>query len=314
MKITVEQHSGYLGVFFDTLAKSLKSAGIKVRRISKNSRHHGPVTFVWNGRAIQAPGAVVFCEHGWLPRWHFQMSPLGINAHSHCAPFQFDSSGATGKERQLVSRYLGQLRVLEQGNDPQLPASPLSDLPKAFLLAPLQIENDTNILRHVPKSLRRMQKFIDHVSWHQPNLPVLFKQHPADARGSNQHLHLKVRRPQDFLLPHQAGNIHQILKAGDCKGIISLNSNTVHDGLIWDVPAAVLGRNIWPQEGPSPFLRHVPHDWREFEVHSQQTQDCRTAYCLHLIRNQWSMKDIATPEKLRHFIEKCVHWMDQVPA
>lgn len=314
MKITVERRQGVLGTFFDTLAKSLKKTGATVERIPGGSQNHGPVTFVWNGRATQAPGAIVFCEHGWLPRWHFQMSPMGINANSHCAPFQFDGSETAPKDLELVANYLAQLRVLSPTGPVSAHDPALSQMPKTYLLVPLQIEQDTNIRRHVPKNLRRMQGFIDFVSWHNPNLPILFKQHPADARRDNRHLRLKTRRPQDFLLPHIAGNIHQFLKAGGCKGIIALNSNTVHDGLIWDVPSAVLGRNTWPRTGPSPFLRHIPKDWNEFEAHYHQTRSCREAYCLHLIRNQWSLEDIANPEKVRRFLLKCPLWLERIPA
>lgn len=315
MEVSVEKRShGLVGQCMETLARSLKTLGAKVSRVQPRSPNHAPVTFVWNGRNVRAPGAVIHCEHGWLPRWYFQMSPLGINADSHCAPYAYTGNALRPQEQQLVHRFLSQLKVTAPKGYMDVTSVGKKRLPKAFLLVPLQMEGDTNIQKHVPSNLRRMQKWIDYVSWHDPNLPLLIKQHPADARQYNLHLRLRTRRKKDLLLPHHFGNIHQILKSGRCKGIIALNSNVVHDGLIWDVPAVALGRNIWPRQGPSPFLRHIPGDYRELEEHFQSQAAVREAYCLHLIRSQWSAADLADPQKLLRFLHNCTHWLERQSA
>jgi glycosyltransferase involved in cell wall biosynthesis len=96
-----------------------------------------------------------------------------------------------------------------------------------------------------------------------------------------------------MVLASERGNIHQILKTGRCRGIIALNSNVVHDGLIWDVPAIVLGRGVWPREGWSPFMLGLPAHWCWFEAYHQHpaVQECRTAYIQHLLNAQWRLAD-----------------------
>jgi glycosyltransferase involved in cell wall biosynthesis len=172
-------------------------------------------------------------------------------------------------------------------------ASPVSDLPEAFLLVPLQMEWDTNIRRHVSPKFRRMQGLVAHISSADPPFPVIYKQHPADIRRGNQQLRLRMPRPQDQVRPHGDGNIHQILKSGRCRGIISLNSNVVHDGLVWDVPAIVLGNNVWPRSEDGPFLTSLPEKWSDLAAQMTDTEKvaCRRAYAYYLMCNQWKLED-----------------------
>src|SRR5262249_31303145 len=155
------------------------------------------------------------------------------------------------------------------------------------ILAPLQMTWDTNIQRHVPAEFKSMQKWIDAVSSSNLPFPVVFKQHPADARRGNGQLRLRLQRRQDRLLSQAAANVHQILKTGRCRLILALNSNVVHDGLIWDVPAIVLGRNVWPDRPPSPFLYELLRDWSDAErfFSLEKTVLCREAYVFYLMQN-----------------------------
>ena len=137
-----------------------------------------------------------------------------------------------------------------------------------------------------------MQALIDYVSQVDPPWPVLYKQHPADARVRNAHLRLNVRRPLDRIWPHALCNVHQMLKSGACRGIVTINSNVAHDGLLWDVPAVVLGRNVWPPgPGRTPFLTAIPEDWEALaeSAASDEGIACRRAYAHHLMRHQWTL-------------------------
>jgi hypothetical protein len=179
-------------------------------------------------------------------------------------------------------------------------------LPPQFLLVPLQIESDTNIIRHAPARLRTMQALIDHVSRLDPPWPVIYKQHPADARTGNRHLRLQLRRRQDLLWPQTRGNIHQMLRSGACCGILTLNSNVAHDGLLWDVPAIVLGRNVWPAHGAiKPFLTEAPRDWSQLQnsVSDAESIACRRAYAWHLISHQFSLAEAAQPQRVADLLE-----------
>jgi glycosyltransferase involved in cell wall biosynthesis len=145
-----------------------------------------------------------------------------------------------------------------------------------------------------------MQSVIAHISLADPPVPVIYKQHPADVRRGQRHRRLLLRRRQDRLWPQDRGSVHDLLRDERCRGIISLNSNVVHDGLVWDVPAVALGRNIWPRGEGGPFFNDLPRDWDAFfESNSDpQRRAAREAYARYLISNQWTLDDAADPEKV----------------
>ena len=307
LTVGVEQSGApIIGKLLDAFATTLGEMGHRVNRMPRRWREGGDsIVVTWNGRHIP-PGkrTVIYCEHGWLPRWDYQLSTAGINADNHIAPFEWGGRKLTSTLADEVDAHLARIRQGGPTTHPymQTEREALVDLPQAFLLVPLQIENDTNIIRHVPPMLRKMQHFIDYVSGFNPNLPLLFKQHPADARSKNCQLLLRLRRRQDVFFEHSRGNIHQILKSGRCKGIISLNSNVVHDGLLWNIPSVVLGNNIWPRSGQSPFMRAVPKDWRDMPRFFEASEPCRMAYCHFLMRNQWTVEDISNPDRVAAFL------------
>ncbi|MDH5181668.1 MAG: glycosyltransferase, partial [Gammaproteobacteria bacterium] len=249
-----------------------------------------------------AGGPVLYCEHAWLPRWSYQISPGGINADSHIAPFVWDGNVLEPQAQQAVEQHLADIRAggPTQYSYMQTDVAAAEGMPEAFILVPLQMEWDTNIQRHVPRRYRNMQNLITDISRANPDLPVIFKQHPADVRRGSQQLKLRLLRSGDAIWPHNRGNIHRLLRSGNCKGIISLNSNVVHDGMIWDVPSITLGNNIWTRDGLGPFLRSFPEDWSELYMAWQDPprRACRDAYAWYLLQNQWTMDDVSDAEKV----------------
>ncbi|MDH5360749.1 MAG: hypothetical protein OEX03_09305, partial [Gammaproteobacteria bacterium] len=307
-KVVIERHKpGIVGDFLDALAETVRSLNYRVSRDLRVSvSEPGALTVVWNGRQFNGAGPVLYCEHGWLPRWSYQISASGINADSHVAPFVWDEKRLNSRQKNELDRHLEDIR---QGcpldyKYMQTSASSITELPDEFILVPLQMEWDTNIQRHVPNRYKKMRNLISDIAKANPSIPVIYKQHPADVRRGNRQMRLKLHREQDKIWPHDSGNIHQLLKSGRCKGIISLNSNVVHDGLIWNVPSIVLGKNIWPRQGTSPFLHCMPDNWSDlFELwDDSQRQACRDAYAYYVMKNQWSLDDVKDKEKVKQFL------------
>lgn len=311
MKIAVEKRvAGAVGDLLQALAQSATALGHRVVRDPRATAHDPNVlSIVWNGRGYGTRGPRVYCEHGWLPRSDYQISHRGINADSHAAPFAWNGAALSTAQDAALDAHVAAIKSASHaGHYRYMQAGGLDDiaLPQAFLLVPLQIESDTNIVRHVPAGLRTMQAFIDHLSACDPPWPMIFKQHPADARTANRHLRLRLRRRQDLLWPQSRGNIHQMLSGGHCRGIVTLNSNVAHDGLLWDVPAVVLGRNVWPQRGTAtPFLTALPDDWSLLaaSVENAQGRACRRAYAHHLIEHQWTLAQASDPQRVAELIE-----------
>lgn len=305
MKVAIESYKpGIVGNFLDALAESARKLGYQVSRNPAQFRtHRDTVSVVWNGRHHRSAGPSLYCEHAWLPRWEYQISPRGINAASHIAPFVWDHKPLNQVQQAELDHHLDSIRRggPENYSYMQTAAAPTRDLPEAFLLVPLQMEQDTNILHHVPSRFRHMQALVDFISQGNPPLPVVYKQHPADINRGNRQLQLRLKRRQDSIRPHREGNIHQLLKSGRCRGIVALNSNVVHDGLIWNIPAIVLGNNIWPREGTGPFLTTLPEDWEKWfdSLMEPEVVACRRAYAYYLMKNQWKLEDVHNPEKVK---------------
>ncbi len=310
MKIAVEKRvAGAVGDLLQALAQSAAALGHRVVRDPRATAHDPHVlSIVWNGRGYATRGPRVYCEHGWLPRSDYQISHRGINADSHAAPFAWNGAALSPAQDAALDAHLAAIKSASHaGHYRYMQAGGLAEvaLPENFLLVPLQIETDTNIVRHVPAGLRTMQAFIDHLSACDPPWPMIFKQHPADARTANRHLRLRLRRRQDLLWPQSRGNIHQMLSGGCCRGIVTLNSNVAHDGLLWNVPAIVLGRNVWPQRGATtPFLTALPDDWSRLaaSVEEAQGRACRRAYAHHLVEHQWTLAQASDPQRVAELI------------
>lgn len=309
MKVAIERRAGPLvGAFLEALAASAARLGHTVVRDPCVVAHDPKVlSIVWNGRTHRSRGPTLYCEHGWLPRWAYQVSAGGINADSHLAPFMWNGKPLDEVEMQQLAAHLEQVRSRPPAGFEymQTTREEAAGLPDAFLLVPLQMEWDTNIVRHAPAALRSMQALVDTVERADPPWPIIFKQHPADVRRGNAQLRLRLRRRQNAIWPHPRGNVYQMLKSERCRAIVTINSNVAHDGLLWDVPAVVLGRNIWPSAGAVPFRTKFPEDWEAFAASRNDPAIAagRHAYAWYLKRGQWTLEDAANPERVAELLE-----------
>lgn len=304
---------GVAAQLLDALSDTARKLGYKVAR---NPSQFPPdpraISIVWNGRYHQRRGPTLYCEHGWLPRSSYQISPRGINAGSHIAPFLWDGAALPERDDRALDAHLAAIKSATYAGYyqyMQADKSAAADLPPAFLLVPFQMEYDTNLVLHAPAHLRTMQALIDYVSGVNPPWPVIFKQHPMDAQRGNRHLRLRVRRRQDMLWAQARGNIHQMLKSGACRGIVTINSNVAHDSLLWNVPTVVLGRNVWPTQGEvTPFLTAIPRDWSALaaSVTRPEAIACRRTYAHFLMRNQWTLADARDPERAAALLESAI--------
>lgn len=286
----------------DALAGSIQKLGHSVTRSTRElSRDPEAITFIWNGKGYRKPaGRLFYCENGWLPRWEFQVAEGGINASSSLAPYRHTPINA--REIHFVEKRLERLRRGERPETLLLNRSyayaqagleAAEGYKHEYILVPLQMPQDTN-MRHVPQRLRKAQEFVDYLSSLEPPLPLLFKQHPMDANHGNEQLLLRMRRKGDRVHPHRDANIHQLLKSGKCKAIVTLNSNVVHDGILWGVPALAFGRGVWggPGDDLGPFLASLERGWEHLLGHLKDPAvvERRKAYAYWLFKQQWTVE------------------------
>jgi glycosyltransferase involved in cell wall biosynthesis len=304
--VAVAAHGpGPIGDFLDAVATSAAALGHEVVRDPRRWLADPAVLHVvWNGRQHRSRGPVLYCEHGWLPRSGYQVSAAGINAGSHLAPFRWDGQALPPDAQRALALRLEALRA--EALAAAVPACTAVAPAGGFLLVPLQVESDTNIVRWAPEGLRSMQALVDAVSASGPPWPVVFKQHPADARRGNAQLHLRLRRRQDAIWAHAQADVHTLLRHPGCRGVVTINSNVAHDALLWDLPVAVLGRNVWPQQGSVlPFDVGLPPDWQTFadRVALARRASCRQAYARFLVESQWSLADARDPRRVARWLD-----------
>ena len=234
------------------------------------------------------PGPTLFAECGWLPRWWFQLSHTGINAQHHLAPLKLERLDKEQRWKAVV--HLKQVRA-GVGSPGwaylDMDAPPVAGAPERFILAPLQMEMDTN-MENAPEELRTNQGFVDTVTDlvldRFGDVPVIFKQHPHSQAASQ--LALKMRRDCDEVYAHNRASVYSYLKHRGCDWVVTANSNVYNDALLFDVAAHALGDGIWPPESERPYNN--------------------LEYVYALMRAQWRLRDARSPQRVEQAIEEAM--------
>lgn len=270
---------------FEPLARSLAGLGHSVWQVENGAEVVDDLgaAFVWGGRPV--PGVPTFCvENGWLPRWEYQIGLGGINARHHAAPWN-----GQVKDVETVEQRLRRLRH-EPAPKPYAYADPSERRPCEkiegdFILVALQSEADVN-MEDVPKRLRKPQALVDAIVKTCPPWRLVVKQHPSSL-ALESHAAVEMRRPFDRLWLHEEGGIHHLLRQGGCRCVVALNSNALHDGLLWGVPGIALGKGLWPKSG-GPFMASLPKDWEMVDGYRAGSAFIVERYLSWLLSLQWT--------------------------
>ena len=130
-----------------------------------------------------------------------------------------------------------------------------------------------------------------------PPLPVVFKQHPRDP---NDYTELATEGELLFLDARTNLRTHEIFASGACAGVISINSNTLHEATVWKVPAVALGKLVW---GPDCGTRPYPDNLGDLDP-NQASSPTTVSYLHWLLRNQWTLSDFLDPVILSHLVDR----------
>lgn len=249
---------------------------------------------------------VLVMETGWLPRSTYQISDCGANALSHVAK-QYRFRNLTAGQEQLVHNHVVRMRQIFRLNVNADRVSALGkELAEPFILFPFQIARDMNLL-HSNTEFRRFyyntkvsgniafaQACIDHLEAARLPLPILFKQHPVDRTDLRSTL--KLRDPKNQILTNdQKISTLDLFASGQCKLVVSVNSNTLHEALAWNIPTISLGTLIWDESRED---RPLDKDLSAAErlLGQENAMDpTRLSYLYHLMTNQWHLSDLQNP-------------------
>lgn len=249
----------------------------------------------------------IYCEHGWLPRDFYQISSWGVNQSHHAAVY-LSSKEAPEKASLSLSDedYRKRIEELRDLFGPLQPPGGLCDRP--FFVFALQLTNDLNLRRSgtelaaladkkgaselIKKKLSALMGKANSAA------RILFLQHPSEEPGS---------APDSLWETHEYVSNRLKLRAVDlmsspnCRGVITINSNTLNEALLLGVPVFQLGNFLMPSF-PN---RYFPYSLEEF---LEDPRRCRSIsnedqYLRVLLENQYDLESLKKPEVLRSLIE-----------
>jgi hypothetical protein len=265
---------------FQILYRTILSLG---HSINEGSWAESDIIFHWSQKGIEeykTSAKIFVIEHGWVPRWSYQISDKGTNSQGHYAGYRFERLNE--REKSFVRNYAKKLRdsytlTINDAHVQEIKKK----IKEPFILFPFQLASDAN-LRYSKTAFSKFfsrtqnnnvafaQACIDRVARCKLPLKIVFKQHPVDKNAAIDRI-LRNQRDNIVLTNNDAVSTHELFATGLCKLVIGINSNTLHEALIWNVPVVSLAAMIWDDRGrnrPLPkdiaraeeIIRRVPWD------------------------------------------------------
>ena len=282
--------------------------------VNEYPNKHADIIFDWSGKHIgyQTEGKILIMEHGWIPRWSYQISDLGTNSRGHYARYKYHP--LKGEERGYVINYLEKLLQIYKNDINWIKVEDIKkNIKEPFILFPFQLATDFNLKysktqfaqfysKNSEKNVLFAQACIDHIEETDISLPVIFKQHPMDPIF-DLIKKLKLRNMKNILLKKDKGvSTHELFATGLCKLVIGINSNTLHEAAVWNIPSISLGTLIWDNlTNPKPFSADIEEAERLIGT-TVISNKIILAYMYHLIKNQWFLSDFQNPLIVREIL------------
>jgi len=259
------------------------------------------LNLVWTGKNVpeSEKDRSIILEVGWIPRWSYQVSPSGSNFQGHYAR-QYGYTPLNSTQEQRTRQYLGKLRRLYEQSLNQDKVEQLRRMLKSpFVLFAFQLANDFN-LKYSDTEFARFysaepdqnvalaQACIDKIEPDKSAPRMVYKQHPFDPTAGFRG-RLKARGE---ILDNEADfSTHEIFATGLCQGAISINSNSLHEAAVWNIPCLCFGKLIWNRNTSAPPFPASLSALRDLVRWKPYDNPVTLAYLYYLLRNQWVLTD-----------------------
>lgn len=261
-----------------------------------------PVSINWSERFVDEGTKTLVAEHGWLPRSAYQISPNGANARSHV---KYDS------RQDYVTRIgAAELELCKAKASHFLRPKPLSIegiTDKPYCVLPLQGGEDFN--------LKFSDSGFDHI-YGQNNANDLLAQAVIDrAAAEAKDIHIVVtehpskkcqlsRRPNlpdnvTFIEAKKGIRTIDLAAQQNCHGVVSVNSNLVHEAMVLGKPVCTYGRLMYESDDKPMFSsigNMLNAEAKYVELADQ--------YLALLFLNQWELTDLLDPVILHALLTK----------
>jgi hypothetical protein len=265
-----------------------------------------PVSFMWTEkRAPESNRLPIYCEHGWMPRDAYQISAMGCNQR-HPVAATLHASNIT--LMAVTPAELERMESLRIGFPP--PSSPDDLCFAPFFVFALQLTSDLNLQRcglDLAEAAGRknggeilLRLLSEIVAECNPGVRVLFLQHPADKSSFDSG---KCLRPNHLYVPKERKlRCLDLAMTPECQGVISINSNALNEAMLFQKPVFQIGDFL--MKGFPNCL--FPYSLREFLDAPRRCHDMSSplGYLAMLMRNQYTLSDLADPVTVRNLILK----------
>lgn len=263
-----------------------------------------PLALQWSEKKAVSGKNVIYAEHGWLPRSTYQLSSKGCNSRSH-----IKFSPETDYVR-IVGGHQNMQRLKRNSRlcfrDACVTETQLVDQP--FFLVALQTGTDFNLLysgtefaqyyRQDLATAKLGQAVIDHVESTPSRFRIVFTQHPADRDNYR----FNVRPENRIVYACQGVRTLDLLRHVNCRGVIAVNSNILHEALLWDKPVLALGELLAAPSVESPYSGELDSFLAMGESRDGRSELC-DQYLAMLFAYQWTLTDFQNPLVLREVLK-----------
>jgi hypothetical protein len=265
-----------------------------------------PVSFMWSEKQTPVKGWIpIHCEHGWMPRDAYQISAMGCNQQHPVAELLRDPDAEISEAEPPELEKMNHLRL---AFPPPLPPGDLCDKP--FFVFALQLTTDLNLQRcgldmanvatRADGGKTLLQTLSGMLAACHPDARVIFLQHPADKA---KFAAAKSLRPNHVYVPKERRlRFLDLAMSPACQGVISINSNALNEAMLFSKPVFQMG-DFLMKRFPN---RLFPYSLPEFLDQPRHCHDLSAplGYIAALMRNQYSLGDLANPMTLRNLILK----------
>lgn len=244
-------------------------------------------------------------EHGWLPRSSYQISETGANGRG--APCQLKENSSYLQIYGGIDQVREQLQRLNNAYYNGSGNSGDRVVANEYIVAPMQLGNDLNLRDSSTRFSKYygcenatgmfLSEFVKVINEHDLPVPVYFTQHPVDKDIHD----IELRDGDQYFSTSSGISTLELIRNPKCLGVVSINSNVVHEALCLNVPCCVMGRLFWREDELSPFETNPS---RFFEVPPTKPHDDSNVmeYVAKLLCHQWYLTDMQNPLIVREIV------------
>jgi hypothetical protein len=184
---------------------------------------HASMAVIWNGMQHYGPLITNLCSKRNIPRCYIEWGMLPQSETFFIDPFGFCSESILTKNLSWITSE----DINNMLNERDRLQSKYKINCEDYVLVPLQIENDTQILHYSPYN--NMEEFIKHIKIMYPNNKILVKTHPKSG----------AKRQIDGVEIIQNGDFLEL--ASKASVVVGITSTCLYESAILGIPVISLG-------------------------------------------------------------------------